>query len=345
MAFILHISERMTNVSPVLLCNVIAILLCGTLQAQDKVSYTPKAASRPMTLVGEILDYNGRSLRFKSTNGEIQTVDSASIVGIETQYSNSYLSGIQLFNSGETTNALHMFQQAMEEESRSWVDRELQAWIVKCYHREQNFSAVLMAFETLVQQDSETRHWNIAPLVWASLSTSDEVRAQARQWMIGSTVSTQLLGASILLLDPTYTKSAESLMKQLTQNANSSISTLAQCQLWRIDLSNRNIDEFKLRRLEDQLERIPKHLRNGPRFLLGAAYGVNQQYRQSVAEYMWVPLVHSEHEPLNSRATLEAAEALERTGLADDANLLYRELVSRYPWSIEAKTARTKLSN
>lgn len=318
------------------------LLAHGTCQAQDRVTYTPPGASRPLTVIGAVVDSTGRELTLRPASGATQRIDPESIVEIQTVYEPSHLKGIELFAQGDVAAARSALHEALEREHRDWVDREILAWLVKCDLREQNLAGALESFRSLVKTDPLTRHWGQAPLAWAPATVSDQVRSEMRRWLKSTSPPERLLAASLLLLDPVSGEAADKELDTLARDPNPIVSAYSRAQLWRLDIARRNVSELALEDWRTQIDRLKPVLRAGPQYLLARGYEVRGELRRAAAEALWIPFVCHEPEALAARALLDAAESLQRTGLAEEAGVLQRELLARYPWSGEAAQVRSR---
>lgn len=319
-------------------------LLTGTVAGQDKVTFRPDENSRPVVLIGEVLDYTGRGLTFRPTGGTPRTVPADHIDAIETHYDPGQLQGLDLFRRGETQAAQAKFREALKRDQREWVKREILSWLVRCAVRERDLPGAFMTFRELVLSDPETRHWGVAPLVWSPLSLSEALKSEGRQLLVAPRASDRLLGASLLLLDPVYGTPAERELSSLARDSNPRISSLARAQLWRLQLASRQISSETLESWASHVAYLPRTLRAGPQYLVARGYEVRGEPRRAAAEYLWVSQIYTENEQLAARATLDAAEASRGAGLTREADVLYREILSRFGWSPEAASARERLN-
>ncbi|MCA9080734.1 MAG: hypothetical protein KDA58_09260, partial [Planctomycetaceae bacterium] len=249
-----------------------------------------------------------------------------------------------LFTAGETVSAEPAFRAVLQKENRIWVQREQRAWLMRCAYRRDDRSTAAAEFLEILKTDPQTTHWAMAPLIWHPVALSLGQQAQAKSWLVSSAVETQLLGASWLLQDPMYGKPAQRVLDELARNTNPVISQLARTQQWRIGSSGSDLNELMLDGWKRDLERLPEHLRAGPTMLIARGFAQLRDDRQAAAEYLWLPLVYADHEPLAARACLEAAEAFRRSGLTHEAENQYREVLARYPWSPMASEARSRLN-
>lgn len=315
----------------------------STLLAQDRVTYLPDGAAAPFTLVGEVLDSTGEELRMRPSGGLPQSIPADSVVEIETHYDPSHLKGIEFFQNDQIQDAETAFREALKREPREWVDRELLSWLTRCYLREGQLTAALQTFRELVSSDPLTRHWGLAPLEWSSRQVSASLRQAAKPLVVESRATDRLLGSSLLLFDPIAGPAARAELNDLARNTNPRISRLARAQLWRLTVSNGDVTQNRLINWQNDIDALPAGLRAGPQYLLARGYVQIGLPRLAAAEYLKLTILYSEHEVLTASATLEAARLIGETGLTQEADLLYRELLARFPRSEAAKLAKNQM--
>lgn len=322
---------------------LLTAVLSQSLIGEDRVTYRPSGSSRPITVVGDIIDYTGRDLTLHAVGGSPQLIDADEITAVKTHYDPVHMAALEEYQAGRLTGALAKFIAASEREPREWVDREIAAWIVRCSLVLENQETALRYFREIIKSDPDTRHWGLAPLIWSPVIISEGLRGSLRSLLVSSRAGDRFLAASILLFDGTSGTLAERELNDLASDPNPRISRLARAQLWRIALANSEVTENILQSWREQIADLPESLRPGPQYLLARGYLHLGEPRLAAAEFLKLSILYTSHDALTARATLEAAEAIERTGLTQEANLLYRELLMRFSASPEAKIARDKL--
>lgn len=308
----------------------------GKVGAQDRVTFRPRDEAAPITMTGEILDYTGRRLTIRPRGGTPQSIPAGNVVAVKTYYDPAHLEGLDLLNHGNVEQAREKFNEALKRDKRDWVIREILSWLVRCAYREGDLLGAIAYFREIVKSDPLTRHWGVAPLVWTPQPIGEQLRSEGRRLLTGDRASDRLLGASLLLLDPDYGEAAERQIRNLSSETNPRISGLARAQRWRLILASRDVSENILASWKGQIDYLPEQIRGGPQYLLARGYEIRGEDRRAAAEYLWIPLVYSDHDLLAVRALIDAAQASQRSGLMHEAEVLYRELQSRYPWSSEA---------
>lgn len=322
------------------------LLLIGAAVADDRVTVQPAELDSPITVVGDIQDFNGRRITIRVQSGvPLQTYPTSEVRHVETYYSPEHRQGLAEFESGRVDESQRLFEAALVRESRAWVERELRAWLVCCALMRSDRVTAGALFVEILRSDEETRHWGVAPLIWAPESVDGALRDAARGWLTDRSDGVQLLGASVLLLDQNFGAAARREMDKLTRSSNQSVVEMARSQQWRVRLTEGEVTPRQLAQWNDRIERLPDSLRGGPYYLLGRAYLNRGEFEQAAAGFLWVPLVYNDDRLLAVRASLDAANAMARLGRVDEAVSLYTELVEKYAWSPWAAEAETQLKS
>lgn len=322
-----------------------ATLLSALLPAEDRVTYRLGGGqSRPITVVGEIRDYDGEQLLMMTISGAPQVVPAEDIVSVQTHYDTAHRQALAAYQQGRIDEAASKFITAFDREPRDWVDREIAAWIVRCRLLLDDRAGAIQFFREVIRNDPVSRHWGIAPLVWSPAPLDDDTTRLARSLLVSSRRGEQLMGASILLFDPISGTIAERTLSDLAGSTNPRISRLARAQLWRLSIVRQEVTHNIVSDWLDQVQSLPASLRPGPQYLIGRAQLALGEPRLAAAEFLKLTILYPQHDALTARATFEAAEAIERTGLTQEADLLYREILVRFPVSHASNLARQRLA-
>jgi tetratricopeptide (TPR) repeat protein len=313
--------------------------------AEDRVTILPEFASKPIVEIGDVTEFNSRRIVIRVQSGNpIRTHPAKAVQHIETHYTSQHERGLSAFEAGDTLAAEREFEQALQQEPRGWVQEELRAWLVRCAIRRGDRAAAGSQFARILEHDVDTRHWGVAPLVWAPETVGDALRSDARNWLTSRVEGVRLLGASVLLVDANFGTAARTEIDRLGKSLDATVQSLARAQSWRLKLIEGEPSAFELSLWRQRIDAMPSALRAGPTYLLGRAAALASDSEQAAADWLWLPLVYHEDEHLAARACLEAADALSRLGRATEAETLYREVVERYGWSPFADEARQKLA-
>jgi tetratricopeptide (TPR) repeat protein len=312
--------------------------------AQDRVLLQQPGGSRfPMS--GYIEDYTGReiSLRLKPSE-PVRRYARADIVEVKTEYTSHHERGRKLFASGNIAEAGDEFIAALNDEDRPWVRREILASQVKCALWKGDYYGAVSRFVPIVQSDSETFHYGLAPLNWTDDQPAENLRIEVREWIGPKATSlSRLIGASWLLSVADANMEAQTALKKLARDPDVRIQRLAQMQLWRMKLKvSSQLDPDEITGWEKFVEDLPVELRGGAYFVIGKAWKQRKEHEKGARAFLWLPLVYDADRWLSSRACFEAAESLDIAGDRAEATKLYSEVVFRYgetPWGPKAEAA------
>jgi hypothetical protein len=103
-------------------------------------------------------------------------------------------------------------------------------------------------------------------------------------------------------------------LDDLARAPDSHLQSLAQSQLWRLRLSAGDVSASELQMWRQQVTAMPPAIRSGPLYILGRTAANRSDMEQAAADWLWLPLVYDDDEPLAARACVDAAGALSRLG-------------------------------
>ena len=265
------------------------------------------------------------------------------VLEIKTPQVSAHAEGLRQMAAGRIEPAVQQFEDALKQEDRVWVRREILALLVRCALRQGNYVTAGTRFELLYESDPTTAHFKLIPLKWSPGEISDETRIGAQVAMAREPEVSRLIGASLLLDVPRLTRGAELVLKELATSSDARIQSLAQVQGWRLPIAAGPVANVQLNLWQKRVDALPSDLRGGPAYLLGRAYRGRREHELAAASLLWLPLVDDHDYNLAARACLEAGESLGAIGQEAEADVLYAEVVRRYPDSPFAAEARTLL--
>ncbi|MCH8830189.1 MAG: hypothetical protein IID45_11490 [Planctomycetes bacterium] len=309
----------------------------------DRVVLQRQGSKSRITLSCSIIDYTGKSIRVLGRNGEIRSFDTADVLTVSTPQLREQVVGERALSLRDTKTARQSLEAALIKETRLWVRRDLLAALVKTALMSGDFSSACSRFVLIVKSEPETRHLGLLPLLWGPRIIKADLKARARQWTLQSGTFQPLIGASILLLDADWTRTAENTLKRLARSRNQAVRDLARIQLWRKRMRAGRLSRAELEHWQGDIERLPEPMRGGPYYLLGRAYQQRRENEQAAAAFLWLPLVYSQDHHLAGRACLEAADALIDVGQNRSARILYREVIARFADTSFAQDAKAQL--
>ncbi len=312
----------------------------GILIAEDIVILSSGKDQRSQTrLVGEVLDYNGTHLIIRLATGAEREFPTDQVVTIKPDRSEAHQAADAAMARHEYQPALAAYRQALAREPRRWIRLMLRAKMVRCYR---NLGQAKLAGDTfllLVRDDAETPYFDSIPLAWIPGEPAPGLAQQARSWLRDDHVPAAVLLGASHLLSTNERPSALGRLKRLELHDDPRIAMLAQAQSWRAEVATASEDD--LQRWQQVIESAPEPLRSGPYFVLGQAYSQQQEPTRAALALLRVPINHPGDRGLAARCLLQAAEALQRTGQAQEAIELYRELTEDYAdWAVAAVGAR-----
>ena len=326
----------------------LAVVSVEVSTADDRVTLIPEGSNDPVVIVGTVEDFSGAELIIQRAGAPSPDhFPSARIISVQTWHTAAHDQGLAELAQGKTPLAEQTLLKALRDDPRDWVQREIQAALLQCALRRGDWGTAGTRFLKITNQDPRTRHWNVAPLIWAPQSLGDGDKTLARGWLQLPEPPARLLAASWLLLDPAYGEVAEKKLNEAARDSNSIVATLARSQLWRLRMGP-DLNEIEIAKWRQEIRRMPQLLRAGPQYLLGRGLLQRQEHAAAAGELMWLPTVYRDNEELTARAMSDAGQALSKLAKTREALTVYDELIARYPWSpwaSEAREARSVLSH
>lgn len=333
----------MTTANWLTICLILG-LCASRAVAEDRVVLSPlKAGGARTTLRGEIVDYRGDGLRFRTSTGKEDSYDSARVVELATTWPDAFRQGEASWRAGAWDEAITSYRAAAAEEQRGWAKRRMLARLVECLRDARRIAEAGDAFLALLRADPESPEFAVIPLDWTlDLTAATAVEPRAREWLKQDAITPSvLLGASWLMSRPDRPQALAAL-RRLSSERDVRVAHLADAQLWRARLAS--ADRAELDKWRAQISRMPDTLRAGPTFVLGQGLSRQGEPSRAALELLRIPIVWSDQRELAAAALWEAGKALEATPTPSDADGLYRELVATYPTSSIAESARKKLA-
>lgn len=310
----------------------------------DQVVLQGSTVSSRVTLQCEIVDYTGEAIVIHTATSKTDRRFPASqVVSVRTRRMPTHDRGLEHLSRGEFESAESELSQAMTDEPRRWVRREIRSDLIRCALRQNDYGEAANHFERLYAEDPSTRHVRLIPLVWDDVSISDESRVAAASWLQDRQAVMRLIGASLLLNDRDYGEAAKDTLRALAQEPGTRVRLLAGWQERRIRLRAGDVTDLELARLETLVEDLEKDLRPGPWYLVGRAHLIRQEFDLASAAFLRLPLSHETDHPMTPQAMFNAARALEQIGFRNQSRRLDQEVIDRYGWSPAARLSRQAL--
>lgn len=325
--------RRLRHVLPALLVLPTALLpaVAAAADYSDKILIQPTGTSGKKLIVCEIEDYDAKWLTVLEPNiRDPRKYHSEEVSRIETHHVQPYLDALAALGRNDIDAAENSLRQALDEEGRAWVRREILAYLVRVALWRGDYVTAAGRFQAIVDSRENTRFYNLFPLVWSERTLQPGQADRAYPLLTSERPHTRLVGASILAFHPGFGPLAQKELRALTEQGDDRIRRLAEAQLWRVRLHAEEAQSFDLDRWGDQLKVMPSELRGGPSFVLGQAQLRFLRREAGALLMLRVPILYDHDRLLAAEALLQAGDALSAHGRPQEARALYREVRARY---------------
>ena len=319
---------------------IVCLLLCclpaSVTNAVDKVTIRRDRDDVVQELSGRILAYDREQLVLH--NGDQQrTIPTGTIVEIETDWGPNYIRARQFARAGEWERAIESYATARHRERRVWAQQQILRDLALTHRKRGDMERAGKIALALITDHPRTCALDALPLSWTAEPAGPALTRQARVWVAsGRSAAARLLGASWLLSGPSRSQ-AMRVLEELSQDVEPWVAQLATAQLWRSSLVQ--VTATECRRWERMIERMPPTLRAGPLYMLGQAWQRQREYQRAALTFMKIPILHTDQDWLAVAALMAAADVLSQTDEKQAAASVYREIVTRYPYSQHAEAA------
>jgi tetratricopeptide (TPR) repeat protein len=323
---------------------IMALLVPHVLPADDVVVLKPGGASgSPRRITGTITEYTGRELMIRTASGRETMLPADRVEEVTTEYTAKQNEADDFMAQRQIEKALAAYQQALREETRPWVKREILAQITWCLREQDQPDKAAAAFGLIVQSDPATQYFDAIPLAWRPQAPGAGMERFAQSAIADKAEPVARLIAASWLISGTAQQRTDALaaLEELASDREVRIAQLAEAQIWRTQLVTAGQSEMY--RWQSAVERMPPSLRAGPCYLLAGLQARLGQHEQASLTFMRVPILHPQERLLAAEALLAAADSLERAGKVQESLICLRELVAEHPDSQAAAAAKTKL--
>ena len=284
---------------------------------------------------GTIADFDRDVLSLQNGN-QSRKFPASIVLSVQTELEASHTFGRQHLVRGQWQDAIDSLSLAYQREQRSWVRQRVLRDLALAHKLSGNIPRSAAAALLLYRDFPRTNQLDALPLSWSNASAPANVRQRAAEWLAADPPESQLLGASWLLSGAARKQSIDTL-RRLSSQAEPWIAQLSTAQLWRTELAMARADQCV--RWERLVRQMPSSLRAGPLLLLGQAWERAGDGPRAAMIYMEVPILHPDDQLLAAETLMRAARLLETA----ERERAYHEIVTRYPFSPEATTARQEL--
>ena len=293
----------------------------------DQIVIHDPNSQRLRAIPGVIEDISGHSLELRRGGNNVEVFKLREIESIRFSRSASFDDGLRRMQNGEWQLAIGSLTVAETTEPRKWVVREIEASLAESLRAAGQFEQCIEVVERIYENDPNTRHLNLLPLVWDE-RLSEQHRFKARpEDLRASSLLRQLVSASALLQDPEHETTAAAVLQTLKNGPRAALQQLAETQLWRRRLLHpETIRASEIEHWTQRVREFDKRQRSGPEFVIGRALLAVHDYDDASTSLLWMPLVAPLDPPTTMARKAEAIEALKQSGRLAQAGQLQREL-------------------
>ncbi len=320
---------------------ILLLLLASDLSAEDIVTIRTGAAGRESTrrLFGVVVESKGDKLTMLR-NGREESFAASKVLRLETKYGDLHVAGKRQFEAKNYSAALASLRQAVEQDDRNWVRRDILAMLVACRYNLGQTDVACETFRIVYGSDKTTPHLRYIPLAWKSERATPALQQRAQGWLDSTdNAAARLMAASWLLSGAQRSRSME-VLDSLTADDDVRIAQLARAQLWRTKLVTSGEQDAAM--WADAIRKMTPTTRGGAYFMLGQLYGRLKKHEQSVIAYMRTPVLFPHLRPVCEQSLLAAGKQLESMGRLTEARNVYRELINEYPRSLYLDDAQQR---
>ena len=158
----------------------IFLVASGTSLGQDTVYLVPGTnAGGPEILAGKVIDFTGRGLSLRLSNGRTQSLPAEQVERVETAQCAEHAAADELFADGDFRQAADRYRAAVQgdREVRGWVRRQILAQTVWCQRASGVWDEAGETFLALAERDPETPYFDCIPLAWTAARPAPRSRA------------------------------------------------------------------------------------------------------------------------------------------------------------------------
>jgi len=309
-------------------------------RGEDRVFLQAPSGLGESRVVGEIVEFTGVELVLRHPSGREQTFASDRVRRVESDWPAPHQAALASYQQRRYQESLDGYLTALRSEKRKWVQREQLAAITWCYRNLGRLDQAAASFLALYRSDPATRHFAAIPLVWSSGLPDMAAQRRGEALLADATQPVgQLIGASWLLTTAKRPAALQTL-RGLTNAADARVIFLAEAQGWRTQSAAPS--DADLTRMQARIEAMPRAIRGGPYYLLGAAEARGGRPAQAALAFLRIPLNYPEDRAFSAEALLAAGGALETINHSSEARELYRELIVDYADLPTAATAQQR---
>jgi hypothetical protein len=293
----------------------------------DQIVIRDGNSQRKKVIPGVIEDLAGHSVVLRRGGSTVEVFKLREIESIQFGKSASFDEGLRQMQNHEWLPAIATLKIAETTEPREWVVREIQASLAEALRAAGKFEECMEVVERIYEDDPNTRHLNMLPLVWDErLPPEHRVSVKLEDLKSPSQLK-QLVAASALLQDPAHESASAAVLQTLKTGPRAALQELAEAQLWRLRLLHpETIRASETALWMQRVRDFDKRQRSGPEFVIGRALLAVHDYDNASTSLLWMPLVAPLDPPTTTACTKEAITALRQSGRVGEAEQLHRDV-------------------
>lgn len=316
-------------------------LLVGSGKGEDSVilstSTTPQGWVR---IPGNLERVTEKSVFIRGKDGSLREYAGRKLLRVETRLLPEHKRGDELFVGGHFAEALQAYRSALDNESRPLVAAQVRIQIVWCLRYLGRRAEACREFFTLATGEVPAVFAPAAPVNWLPGAPDPLIEALCASHLGSPSAVVDLVAASHLL-GGVHAKRALVELDRLAATAPEPIRTVAWFQTCR--QKTMTVDEKDLWQWEGAWEKIPAEWQAGPAAVVAQGWEGRRNFERASLWWLRLAILFPGHRDLAARALLAAGRNLERLGQPEQAAVLYRELLVKYPESPDSPAAQARL--
>lgn len=191
---------------------------------------------------------------------------------------------------GNRQKALELFSQALDQDPRGWVQRELLARMIILTTKQKAWKQAGTYYRKLLQSHEIPRHQETIPLLWMADQVPGAIQFQTGQsFLQDELAAVQLIGCSLLIpIDREIPKALEERLNHIGTAESKIIRVLSRAMKARGRLSSPELSEAEVVSWERFLKDLPTPWQHGPRLVLAQGYLRVDQPGKALQQASWV---------------------------------------------------------
>ena len=311
-------------------------------EAADVVTIVSAKDSKSRSRVtGEIVEFTGVEIKVKLPSGREESIPAERVVDLQTTWQPQHVAADELFAQHKYDEAIKLYREAALAEKREWVQRRILAHSAQGHRNLGQIDRAVELFSLVLANDPKTQYLDALPIAWTRAAPDSKLSQQARTWLKDDARPFIVLVGASWLISLGERTGVEDLLQRLTTHPDPRVVHLADAQRWRLRIPTAKADDAA--RWQQQIERMPAHLRAGPYFLLGQMLARHNQHEPAALAFLRVPILFPAQSELAAESLLAAGRELETISQVAEAATLYREVLATHAATTAAKDAEERL--